>query len=189
MKLGLGLDVWSSARFDLPLDRVLLAERLGYDSVWTAEIYGADAVTPLAFLAAHTSHLRLGTAVAQVAARPPTTAAMQFGTLEAMAPGRVVCGLGLSGPQVVEGWYGQPWRRPHQTLREYVDVVRQVFRREAPVALDGEVLRLPHDGPDGLGVGKPLKPILHMAPDLPVFLWFEGVACLLLTFFRHPNKI
>ena len=95
MKLGLGLDVWSSARFDLPLDRVLLAERLGYDSVWTAEIYGADAVTPLAFLAAHTSHLRLGTAVAQVAARPPTTAAMQFGTLEAMAPGRVVCGLGL----------------------------------------------------------------------------------------------
>ncbi len=174
MKLGLGLDVWSSARFDLPLDRVLLAERLGYDSVWTAEIYGADAVTPLAFLAAHTSHLRLGTAVAQVAARPPTTAAMQFGTLEAMAPGRVVCGLGLSGPQVVEGWYGQPWRRPHQTLREYVDVVRQVFRREAPVALDGEVLRLPHDGPDGLGVGKPLKPILHMAPDLPVFLACGG---------------
>ena len=174
MKLGLGLDVWASPRFELPLERVRLAERLGFDSVWTAEIYGADAVTPLAYLAAHTRHLRLGTAIAQVAARPPTTAAMQFGTIEAMAPGRVVCGLGLSGPQVVEGWYGQPWHRPNQMLREYVDVVRQVFRREAPVALDGEVLRLPHDGPDGLGVGRPLKPILHMNPDLPVFLAAGG---------------
>ena len=101
MKLGLGLDVWASPRFELPLERVRLAERLGFDSVWTAEIYGADAVTPLAYRAAHTRHLRLGTAIAQVAARPPTTAAMQFGTIEAMAPGRVVCGLGLSGPQVV----------------------------------------------------------------------------------------
>ncbi|MBC8364249.1 MAG: LLM class F420-dependent oxidoreductase [Actinobacteria bacterium] len=174
MKLGLGLDTWSSPRLELPLERVRLAERLGFDSVWTAEIYGADAITPLAFLAARTSRIRLGSGIAQVAARPPTTTAMQFGTLEAMATGRVICGLGLSGPQVVEGWYGQPWTRPNQTLREYVDVVRQVFRREAPVAINGEILHLPHDGPEGLGVGRPLKPILHMNPDLPIFLAAGG---------------
>ena len=109
MRLGLGIDVWSEQRIELPLRRILLAERLGFDSVWTAEIYGADAITPLAFLAAHTRYLRLGSAAAQVPARPPTTTAMQFGTLEALAPGRVVCGLGLSGPRVAEGWYGQPW--------------------------------------------------------------------------------
>ncbi len=174
MKLGLGLDLWAGRELRIPWDTVLEAERLGFDSVWTAEIYGADAVTPLAHLAARTRHLRLGSAVAQVAARPPTTTAMQFGTLDALAPGRVVCGLGLSGPQVVEGWYGQPWQRPNAWLRDYVDVVRQVFRRDGPVALDGDVVRLPYDGPDGLGVGKSLASILHMNPDLPIFLATGG---------------
>ena len=174
MRLGLGIDVWSTPRVELPLRRILLAERLGFDSVWTAEIYGADAVTPLAFLAAHTRYLRLGSAVAQVPARPPTTTAMQFATLEALAPGRVVCGLGLSGPQVTEGWYGQPWGRPSARLRDYVAIVRQVLRREGPVAHDGPEIRLPYDGPGSTGSGLPLKSILHPNPDLPIFLATGG---------------
>ena len=113
MKLGIAVDVWNQAKLKIPLERVQLAERLGYDSVWSAEIYGTDAITPLAWIAAHTRHIRLGTAVCQVAARPAVTTAMQFGTLEALAgPGRAICGLGLSGPQIVEGWYGQPWASP-----------------------------------------------------------------------------
>ncbi len=174
MRLGLGIDVWSTPRVELPLRRILLAERLGFDSVWTAEIYGADAVTPLAFLAAHTRYLRLGSAVAQVPARPPTTTAMQFATLEALAPGRVVCGLGLSGPQITEGWYGQPWGRPSARLRDYVAIVRQVLRREGPVAHDGPEIRLPYDGPGSTGSGRPLKSILHPNPDLPIFLATGG---------------
>lgn len=181
MKLGLGLDVWSEPHVELPLRRVLLAERLGFDSVWTAEIYGADAVTPLAFLAAHTRYLRLGSAVAQVPARPPTTTAMQFGTLEGLAPGRVVCGLGLSGPRVAEGWYGQPWGHPNQRLRDYVAIVRQVFQREGPVAHDGSELALPYTGPGSVGAGRPLKSILHMNPDLPIFLATGGPANVRLT--------
>ena len=181
MLLGLGVDVWASARVELPLRRVLLAESLGFDSVWTAEIYGADAVTPLAFLAAHTRYLRLGSAVAQIPARPPTTTAMQFATLEALAPGRVVCGLGLSGPQVAEGWYGQPWGRPSARLRDYVAIVRQVLRREGPVAHDGPEIRLPYDGPGSTGSGRPLKSILHPNPDLPIFLATGGPANVRLT--------
>ena len=181
MRLGLGVDVWAAPRVDLPLRRILLAEKLGFDSVWTAEIYGADAVTPLAFLAAHTRYLRLGSAVAQVPARPPTTAAMQFATLEALAPGRVVCGLGLSGPQVAEGWYGQPWGQPSARLRDYVAIVRQVFRREGPVVHDGTEIRLPYDGPGSTGSGRPLKPILHPNPDLPIFLATGGPANVRLT--------
>lgn len=181
MRLGLGVDVWAAPRVDLPLRRILLAEKLGFDSVWTAEIYGADAVTPLAFLAAQTRYLRLGSAVAQVPARPPTTAAMQFATLEALAPGRVVCGLGLSGPQVAEGWYGQPWGQPSARLRDYVAIVRQVFRREGPVVHDGTEIRLPYDGPGSTGSGRPLKPILHPNPDLPIFLATGGPANVRLT--------
>ncbi len=181
MRLGLGVDVWASPRVDLPLSRILLAERLGFDSVWTAEIYGADAVTPLAFLAAHTRYLRLGSAVAQVPARPPTTTAMQFATLDALAPGRVVCGLGLSGPQVAEGWYGQPWGRPSARLRDYVAIVRQALRREGPVAHDGPEIRLPYDGPGAVGSGKALKPVLHPNPDLPIFLATGGPANVRLT--------
>jgi len=181
MRLGLGVDVWASPHVELPMRRILLAERLGFDSVWTAEIYGADAVTPLAFLAAHTRYLRLGSAVAQVPARPPTTTAMQFATLEALAPGRVVCGLGLSGPQVAEGWYGQPWGRPTARLRDYVAIVRQVLRREGPVEHDGPEIRLPYDGPGSTGSGRPLKSILHPNPDLPIFLATGGPANVRLT--------
>ena len=131
MLLGLALDAWSGADVKLPVARVQLAERLGYDSVWTAEAYGADALTPLAYLAASTSRIKLATGVVQISARTPAATAMAFATLEALAgTGRVIAGLGLSGPQIVEGWYGQPWAKPIARTRDYVAIMRKVFRRE-----------------------------------------------------------
>jgi F420-dependent oxidoreductase-like protein len=181
MKLGYGLDIWNQPRAEIPAERIRLIEQLGFDSVWTAEIYGADAITPLAWLAATTSELRLGTAVMQLAARPPTTAAMQVATVDALSGGRVICGLGVSGPQIVEGWYGRPWRSPLAELTAYVDIMRQVFRRDAPVTHDGEPYPLPYAGPDALGVGKALKPILHPRPDVPIFLATGGPRNVALT--------
>jgi len=161
---------------------VLLAERLGFDSVWTAEAYGSDAITPLAYLAAKTSRIRLGTAVAQVAGRPPAMCAMQMATLDQLAGGnRVICGLGLSGPQIVEGWYGQPWGRPNFRLRDYAAIVRKVLRREAPVVHDGREIQLPYTGEGALGVGKPLKSILHTNPNLPIWLGTGSEANVKLT--------
>src|SRR6266511_811220 len=117
MKLGLSIG-YSGAELRLPVDKVLLAERLGFDSVWTAEAYGSDAITPLAYLAALTKRIRLGTGIMQLAARPPASAAMAAGTLDALAGGgRVIAGLGVSGPQIVEGWYGQPWGKPSWRAR------------------------------------------------------------------------
>lgn len=174
MKLGYGLDIWNAAQITMPMERIRLVERLGFDSLWTAEIYGADAITPLGWLAAMTTELRLGTAVMQVAARPPTTAAMQVATVDALSGGRVICGLGVSGPQIVEGWYGQAWGAPHRDLADYVAVMRQVFRREAPVRHDGGRYRLPYAGDGALGIGKPLKSILHPRPGTPIFLATGG---------------
>ncbi|MYS91975.1 MULTISPECIES: LLM class F420-dependent oxidoreductase [Streptomyces] len=176
MRLGLALGYWGRGPSPdhVPLARE--AERLGYDSVWTAESWGSDAFTPLAWIAAHTSTIKLGTAVAQMAARPPTTTAMQALTLDHLSGGRMMLGLGLSGPQVVEGWYGRPFpSSPLTATREYVDVVRQVLRREAPVELAGRFHAHPYRGPDATGLGKPLKPITHpLRPDLPVLLGAEG---------------
>jgi F420-dependent oxidoreductase-like protein len=170
MKLGLYLG-YSGADLRLPVDKVLQAERLGFDSVWTAEAYGSDAVTPLAYLAALTTRIRLGTGIMQLAARPPATAAMAVGTLDALAGGgRVIAGLGVSGPQIVEGWYGQPWGRPYWRLRDYVAIMRKVFERKAPVSHAGREIALPYTGPGALGVGKPLVSILHMNPRLPIWL-------------------
>ncbi|MET9521604.1 LLM class F420-dependent oxidoreductase [Streptomyces coeruleorubidus] len=176
MRLGLALGYWG--RGPSP-DHVALAqeaERLGYDSVWTAESWGSDVFTPLAWIAAHTSRIRLGTAVAQMAARSPTTTAMHALTLDHLSGGRMMLGLGLSGPQVVEGWYGRPFpSSPLTATREYVDVVRQVLRREAPVELAGRFHSHPYRGPDATGLGKPLKPITHpLRPDLPILLGAEG---------------
>ncbi|MFD7278468.1 LLM class F420-dependent oxidoreductase [Streptomyces sp. NPDC059862] len=176
MRLGLALGYWG--RGPSP-DHVALAreaERLGYDSVWTAESWGSDAFTPLTWIAAHTSTIRLGTAVAQMAARSPTTTAMHALTLDHLSGGRMTLGLGLSGPQVVEGWYGRPFpSSPLTATREYVDVVRQVLERHAPVELDGRFHSHPYRGPDATGLGKPLKPITHpLRPDLPVLLGAEG---------------
>ncbi|CBG73550.1 putative oxidoreductase [Streptomyces scabiei 87.22] len=176
MRLGLALGYWGRgpSADHVPLARE--AERLGYDSVWTAESWGSDAFTPLTWIAAHTSRIKLGTAVAQMAARSPTTTAMQALTLDHLSGGRALLGLGLSGPQVVEGWYGRPFpRSPLTATREYVDIVRQVLRREGPVALDGRFHPLPYDGPDGSGIGKALKSITHpLRADLPVLLGAEG---------------
>ncbi|MFI8853458.1 LLM class F420-dependent oxidoreductase [Streptomyces sp. NPDC053499] len=176
MRLGLALGYWGRGPDPRHLELARRAEELGYHSVWTAESWGSDAFTALTWIAAHTSRIRLGTAVAQMAARTPTATAMHALTLDHLSGGRMLLGLGLSGPQVVEGWYGRPFPASPLTLtREYVDVVRQVLRRRAPVRLDGRYHSHPYAGEDGTGMGKPLKPITHpLRPDLPVLLGAEG---------------
>ncbi|MCZ4607859.1 LLM class F420-dependent oxidoreductase [Streptomyces sp. Lzd4kr] len=176
MRLGLALGYWGRGPSPDHVPLAQEAERLGYDSVWTAESWGSDAFTALTWIAARTSTIRLGTAVAQMAARSPTTTAMHALTLDHLSGGRMMLGLGLSGPQVVEGWYGRPFpKSPLTATREYVDVVRQVLRREGPVALDGRFHSHPYSGADGTGIGKALKPITHpLRADLPVLLGAEG---------------
>ncbi|MDI9888682.1 LLM class F420-dependent oxidoreductase [Streptomyces sp. HNM0645] len=176
MRLGLALGYWGRGPDPAQTDLAVEAERLGYDSVWTAEAWGSDAFTPLTWIAARTTRIRLGTAVAQMAARTPTATAMHALTLDHLSGGRMLLGLGLSGPQVVEGWYGRPFpRSPLTATREYVDVVRQVLRREGPVELDGRFHALPYTGEDGTGLGKALKPITHpLRAGLPVLLGAEG---------------
>jgi F420-dependent oxidoreductase-like protein len=176
MKLGLTIG-YSGANLRLPVQRIIRAEELGYDSVWTAESYGSDAMTPLAYLAAVTKKIRLGTGVIQLAARTAANAAMCAGTIDALAGGnRVVVGLGVSGPQIVEGWYGEPWGKPYYRLRDYVTIMRKIFRREEPVLYQGREIRLPYAGPGSCGLGKPLRSILHMNPDIPIFLGSENEA-------------
>lgn len=170
MKLGLSMG-YSGAHLDVPVKLVQRAEELGYDSVWSAEAYGSDAVTPLAYLAAVTRRIKLGTGIMQLAARTPANAAMSAATVDAMAGGgRFIAGLGVSGPQIVEGWYGQPWGKPYWRVRDYVTIMRKIFRREEPVSHDGREIALPYTGPGAMGIGKPLKSILHMNPDLPIYL-------------------
>ena len=159
------------SQMDLPVALVQRAEELGYDSVWSAEAYGSDAVTPLAFLAAVTKKIRLGTGIMQIAARTPANAAMCAGTVDALAGGgRFIAGLGVSGPQIVEGWYGQPWGRPYYRLKDYVSIMRKIFQRADPVTHEGREISLPYTGEGSAGVGKPLKSILHMNPDIPIYL-------------------
>ena len=181
MKLGLSIG-YSGAHLQLPVERVLLAERLGFDSVWTAEAYGSDAITPLAYLAAVTRRIRLGTGIMQLAARTPAAAAMAIGTLDALAGGgRVIAGLGVSGPQIVEGWYGQPWGRPYWRLRDYVAIMRKVFARKDPVQHDGREISLPYTGPGSAGLAKPLTSILHMNANIPIWLGTGGESTVKLT--------
>ena len=164
MKLGLSIG-YSRAQLDIPVELVQRAEELGYDSVWTAEAYGSDAVTPLAFLAAKTSRIKLGTGIMQLAARTPANAAMSAATVDAMAGGgRFIAGIGVSGPQIVEGWYGQPWGRPYYRMKDYVAIMRKIFAREEPVTHDGKEISLPYTGEGSAGLAKPLKSILHMNP-------------------------
>ncbi len=169
MKLGLSIG-YSRAHLDIPVKLVQRAEELGYDSVWTAEAYGSDAVTPLAFLAAKTSRIKLGTGIMQLAARTPANAAMSAATVDAMAGGgRFIAGLGVSGPQIVEGWYGQPWGRPYYRMKDYVAIMRKIFAREEPVTHDGKEISLPYTGEGSAGLAKPLKSILHMN-QIPIYL-------------------
>src|SRR5690242_21431572 len=157
VKLAFRLELYRSARLAMPVEAVRRAEALGYHSVWSAEAYGTDALSPLAYLAALTSRIKLGTAVAQVAARPPATLAMHAMTIDALAGGgRVIIGVGVSGPQIVEGWYGQPWGSPNARLRDYITIVRKVIDRSAPVSHDGPEISLPYRGPGSLGQGKAL---------------------------------
>jgi len=169
MKLGLSIG-YSRAHLDIPVELVQRAEQLGYDSVWTAEAYGSDAVTPLAFLAAKTERIKLGTGIMQLAARTPANAAMSAATVDAMAGGgRFIAGIGVSGPQIVEGWYGQPWGRPYYRMKDYVAIMRKIFAREEPVTHNGKEISLPYTGEGSAGLAKPLKSILHMN-QIPIYL-------------------
>jgi F420-dependent oxidoreductase-like protein len=182
VKLGLMLGAWSGSNLRVPVARVQRAEALGYDSVWSSEAYGADALSPLAYLAAVTERIKLATAVVQIGARTPAATAMAFATIEALAGrGRVIAGLGLSGPQIIEGWYGTTWHKPIARTRDTVAIMRQIFRREGPVEYDGEAISLPYQGDDATGVGKPLKSILHTDPDTPIFIAAGGPANVALT--------
>src|SRR3954447_7410906 len=158
VQLALRLEFFRTARLEVPFDLIRRAEDLGFHSVWTAEAYGADAMTPLAAIATATQRIKLGTAVVQLAGRPPAMLGMQAMTVDALAGGgRMIVGVGLSGPQIVEGWYGQPWGKPNARLRDYVEILRDVLRREGPVTHDGREISLPYNGPGALGQGKPLK--------------------------------
>jgi F420-dependent oxidoreductase-like protein len=170
VELGLGIETWSSRDAAIPLDLIRHAESLGFHSVWSAEADGADALIPLAHIATHTSRIGLATGLLQVSARPAVTAAMSLATLARLAPNRtIIAGIGVSGPQVVEGWYGLPWGRPLTRLREYVDVMRQALAREGPVRLAGREITLPYEGPGAAGLGKPLKPILHAPANIEIW--------------------
>jgi F420-dependent oxidoreductase-like protein len=173
MKLGLQLGYWGAGPPANAAQQVAEAERLGFDSIWTAEAYGSDALTPLAWLGSQTSKVRLGTALCQLSARTPTAMGMAAITLDHLSGGRFVLGLGVSGPQVVEGWYGQSFEKPLARTREYTDIVRQVVARQGPVVNDGPHYPLPYPG--GTGLGKPLKPIVHpLRPEIPIVLGAEG---------------
>jgi F420-dependent oxidoreductase-like protein len=175
LKLGLQLGYWGATPPTGLVPLVQQAERLGFDSVWTAEAYGSDALTPLAWVGANTTRIRLGTGICQLSARTPTAAAMAAMTLDHLSGGRMILGLGVSGPQVVEGWYGAPFAQPLARTREYIDIVRRVLRREAPVANAGPHYPLPYDGEGAWGLGKPLKSIVHpLRADLPIYLAATG---------------
>ncbi len=175
LKIGMQLGYWGAGPDPQMVALAQEAERLGYDAIFTAEAWGSDVFTPLTWIGAHTERIRLGTAVAQLSARTPTATAMAALTLDHLSKGRVILGLGVSGPQVVEGWYGRPFGKPLARTREYVDIIRQVLARQAPVTSNGEHYPLPYTGEGAWGLGKPLKPITHpLRADLPIFLGAEG---------------
>lgn len=168
MKLGLMLG-YSGRKFELPIDLVLEAERLGFDSCWTAEAYGSDVVSASTWLLAKTMKIRVGTAIMQIPARAPTMAAMTAMTLDHLSGGRFIVGIGPSGPQVVEGWYGASYDKPLTRQREYIEIMRMVFARKGPVEYDGVHYQLPYRGPGSTGLGKPLKSILHCDRKIPIY--------------------
>ncbi len=173
MKLGLTVGYWGAGPPANVEQSIAIAEECGYDSLWTAEAYGSDALTPLAWWGAQTTKIKLGTAIMQLSARTPAATAMAAMTLDHLSNGRFQLGIGASGPQVVEGWYGQPYPRPLERTREYIDVIRAIIKRDAPVEYHGKQIELPHPG--GAGLGKPLKSTIHpYRTDIPIFLAAEG---------------
>ncbi len=175
MKLGLQLGYWGAQPPTGVAELVAAAEETGFDALFAAEAWGSDAFTPLAWWGRETSRLRLGTSIVQLSGRTPTSIAMHVLTLDHLSGGRVVLGLGVSGPQVVEGWYGRPFAKPLARTREVVDIVRQVLARQGPVVNDGPHHPLPYDGDDATGTGRALKPIVHpLRADVPIWLGAEG---------------
>jgi F420-dependent oxidoreductase-like protein len=173
LKLGLNTGYWAGGPPPEMPDTIAEAERLGFDSIWTAEAYGSDGLTPLAWWGAATERIKLGTGITQMSARQPAATAMAAMTLDHLSGGRFILGLGVSGPQVVEGWYGMPFAKPLARTREYVGIMRDIWARKGPVTNDGPHYPLPL--PDGTGLGKPLKASIHpLREDVPIYLGAEG---------------
>ena len=173
LRLGLNTGYWAGGPPPGAAESILEAEQLGFDSVWTAEAYGSDALMPLAWWGASTERIKLGTAIVQISARTPAATAMAAMTLDHLSGGRLILGLGVSGPQVVEGWYGQSFAKPLARMREYIGILREIWAREGPVTSAGPHYPLPV--PDGTGLGKPLKSSIHpLRTDIPVYLAAEG---------------
>ncbi len=168
MKLGLTAGGFG-ARLSIDLDRIRQAESLGFDSAWTAEAYGNDAVTSAAWILASTTTLKVGTSIMQMPARTPAMTAMTAMSLDHLSGGRFILGLGASGPQVVEGWHGVPYGRPLTRTREYIAIIRKVLAREEPLTHDGYQYQIPITGEGTTGLGRPLKSILHGDPSLPIY--------------------
>jgi F420-dependent oxidoreductase-like protein len=184
LKLGLNTGFWASgAPSPAALEAVKEAERLGFDSIWTSEAYGCDVLTPLAWWGSQTEKVRLGTAIMQMSARRPTAAAMAAMTMDHLSGGRFILGMGVSGPQVVEGWYGEPFAKPLARTREYVSIVRNAIARQEPVTSGGAHYPLPVNGREGItGLGKPLKSTLHpLRERIPLCLGAEGPKNIALT--------
>lgn len=179
MRLGLNVG-YSGPQLSIDIERIKLAETLGFDSVWTAEAYGSDAITSLSWIAAQTTKIKLGTAILQMSARTPAMTAMTAISLDQLSGGRFLLGIGPSGPQVVEGWHGLPYGKPLTRTREYVKILRAIFAREGPLEHKGEHYQIPFQGDGASGLGKPLKSILHGRADIPIFtasIGPAGIAC------------
>jgi F420-dependent oxidoreductase-like protein len=176
LKLAVNTGYWAGGPPPGMTEAIAEAERLGFDSIWTAEAYGSDALTPLAWWGSQTERLRLGTAIVQLSARQPAATAMAAMTLDHLSGGRFILGVGASGPQVVEGWYGRPFEKPLARTREYIGILRDIWARQGPVANDGPAYPLPlSEGPGVTGLGKPLKSSIHLLrEEIPIYLAAEG---------------
>jgi F420-dependent oxidoreductase-like protein len=183
LKLGLNFGYWAGGPPPTALESLKEAEKLGFESCWTAEAYGSDALIPLAWWGSETERIKLGTAIVQISARTPAATAMAAMTLDHLSGGRLILGVGVSGPQVVEGWYGQSFAKPLARMREYIGILREIWARQGPVTSDGPHYPLPYKGPptpaaglpDPTGLGKPLKASIHpLREDIPIYLAAEG---------------
>jgi len=195
MKLAMTLKFSPTSGVDM--DLVWEAERLGYDAVWCGEAYGTDAVTPVAWVLAQTKKIKAGTSIMQMPARTPACAAMTAMTLQALSGNRFLCGIGPSGPQVIEGWHGVPFGKPLLRTREYIAIIRQILERKAPLEYQGEHYQIPYTGPGATGLGKPLRSIIHGNPGLKIYTASFAPAGLrtagevadgVLPFFMSPEK-
>jgi F420-dependent oxidoreductase-like protein len=173
MRFGMNVG-YSGARMTLNMDLIQEADRLGFHSVWAAEAYGSDVISPLAWIAARTERIHVASGIMQVSARTPAMAAMTATTLDQLSNGRFIMGIGASGPQVVEGWHGQPYGNPMKRVREYIEICKTIWAREQPVEYQGTCYQMPYRGPGATGLGKPLKSILHGRP-VPIYVAAVGL--------------